>query len=167
MNCYIGCKLVEAESMTRGVYNQLRGWQIPDNENPEDEGYLVKYDNDYISWSPKNIFEKHYFMTSLSKEEITSGEEILPEIKDLDRFLGKRKCQAVTFTKEELEMLDLPMDYKSKEYEVSYDLGGFNHNYFGTKDEIEEIDECLQNQAWFALVILTNLAINGFKKGNE
>lgn len=167
MNTYIGCKMVEAEPMTRGAYNQLRGWKLPERENPEDQGYLVKYDDDYISWSPKDVFEKHYFMTSLSKEEITHEGEHTPKIKDLNRFLGKRKCQLVTFTKEELEMLDVPLDYVSKEYEVAYNIGGFILDDYGTKDEIEEMDECLQNQAWFALNILTNIAINGFKKGNE
>ena len=46
--------------MTRGDYNKYRGWTIPADENPEDEGYIVKYSNDYISWSPKQAFEEAY-----------------------------------------------------------------------------------------------------------
>lgn len=57
---YIGTKQIEAEPMTRGEYNQYRGWSIPADENPEDEGFLVKYSDGYISWSPKKQFEEAY-----------------------------------------------------------------------------------------------------------
>lgn len=60
MMTYIGTKIIEAKPMTRGDYNIFRGWQIPENENPEDERYLVKYPDGYISWSPKSVFEEAY-----------------------------------------------------------------------------------------------------------
>ena len=60
MKQYIGTKIIQAEPMNRGEYNNYRGWQIPNNENPEDEGYLVKYEDGYESWSPKEVFEKAY-----------------------------------------------------------------------------------------------------------
>ncbi len=55
---YLGVKLVNARPLTRGEYNHFRGWIIPENENPSDEGYLVKYPDGYISWCPKNQFEE-------------------------------------------------------------------------------------------------------------
>jgi len=64
MKLYIGIKAIEAEPMTLGDYNKYRGWQIPSNENPTDEGYLVKYDNAYETWSPKDVFEKAYHESS-------------------------------------------------------------------------------------------------------
>ena len=60
MKTYIGTKLIQAEPMTRGAYNEYRGWQIPADENPEDTGYLVKYSDDYVSWSPAGVFEEVY-----------------------------------------------------------------------------------------------------------
>ena len=60
MKKYLGVKLIEADVITRGEYNIFRGWTIPENENPADEGYLVKYSDDYVSWSPKKVFEKAY-----------------------------------------------------------------------------------------------------------
>lgn len=57
---YIGTKQIEAIPMTRGVYYGYRGWVLLDNENPEDEGYLVKYKDEYVSWSPKEPFEEAY-----------------------------------------------------------------------------------------------------------
>ncbi|HCA5286177.1 TPA: hypothetical protein MW252_002273 [Acinetobacter nosocomialis] len=56
--------------MSRGEYNEYQGWQIPENENPNDPGYLIEYKDGgkanhpnhegYISWSPKDIFEHSY-----------------------------------------------------------------------------------------------------------
>lgn len=60
MKHYIGTKLVNAKTMNRGEYNRYRGWQIPADENPEDEGYLVKYSDGYESWSPAKQFEEAY-----------------------------------------------------------------------------------------------------------
>lgn len=60
MKKYIGTKMLEAKKMNRGDYNIYRGWTIPENENPNDEGYLVEYEDGYQSWSPREVFEKSY-----------------------------------------------------------------------------------------------------------
>ena len=60
MKHFIGIKEVDAKPMTRGDYNKYRGWQIPADENPADEGYLVKYSDSYESWSPKVAFNEAY-----------------------------------------------------------------------------------------------------------
>lgn len=60
MKKYIGTKIIEAGEMNRGDYNVYRGWKIPEDENPEDEGYLVKDSDGYESWSPKKQFEEAY-----------------------------------------------------------------------------------------------------------
>jgi hypothetical protein len=64
---YIGTKLIKAVPLSRGDYNKHRGWEIPANEDPQDEGYLVVYPKDhqpngepYVSWSPKAVFESAY-----------------------------------------------------------------------------------------------------------
>lgn len=54
---YIRMHQVDAEPMTRGGYNKFRGWEIPANENPADEGYKVTYPDGYVSWCPKAQFE--------------------------------------------------------------------------------------------------------------
>jgi hypothetical protein len=57
-------KQVHASPMNRGQYNLYRGWQIPADENPADEGYLVVYNmgtpEHYESWSPKGVFDGGY-----------------------------------------------------------------------------------------------------------
>jgi len=70
MQKYIGTKTLRARPMTRGEYNNYRGWTIPANEDQNEGGYLVEYEdggkpNDgrhqgCISWIPANVFEKAY-----------------------------------------------------------------------------------------------------------
>ena len=60
MQTYIGTKVVDATPMNRGDYNDYRGWTIPEDENPSDEGYRVHYPDGYVSWSPKTTFEAAY-----------------------------------------------------------------------------------------------------------
>ena len=67
---HIGTKLIIAMAMSRSDYNEYRGWELPDNENGDDEGFLVEYLDGgqanhpnhagYISWSPKDVFENAY-----------------------------------------------------------------------------------------------------------
>ncbi len=66
---YIGTKLVNATPMTLGDYSRLQG-RTPVGQDPRTEGYLVEYTDGgkpnhpnftgYISWSPKDVFEKSY-----------------------------------------------------------------------------------------------------------
>jgi len=70
MQRYIGTKLINAEPMNRSAYNTFRGWQLPADENVEDNGYLVEYIDGgppntehyhgYVSWSPKEVFDNAY-----------------------------------------------------------------------------------------------------------
>lgn len=71
MKC-IGINNVSAVSMNRRDYCRLRNWDVPENENSDDDGYLVEYlDGEkpnceelgfkgYISWSPKEVFDNAY-----------------------------------------------------------------------------------------------------------
>ena len=74
MNNYYGTKKLAAKPMSLGVYNAYRGWDIPEDEDPQAKGYLVEYLDGgksnhedhagYISWSPKDVFEAAYQPTT-------------------------------------------------------------------------------------------------------
>jgi len=73
MRTFYGTKNIAAKPMSRLEYNQFRGWELPNNENGADEGYLVEYLDGgkpnvegyagYVSWSPKEQFENAYQST--------------------------------------------------------------------------------------------------------
>lgn len=92
MKKYIGTKLIEAEPMTRGTYNNYRGWPIPLDENPADEGYLVRYSDSYISWSPKEVFDKAYLAVD-DNENLPSGVSIGPKM--VDEFISYTEIQTM------------------------------------------------------------------------
>lgn len=70
MKHYVGTKQILAKPMTRQEYNDYRGWTLPDDEDGNDTGFLVEYIDGgaanhpdhkcYISWSPKDVFDKAY-----------------------------------------------------------------------------------------------------------
>lgn len=77
--------------MNRLEYNKYRGWTIPEDENPAEEGFLVEYTdspsanhpkhNCYISWSPKDVFERAYKPTDgltfgLALEALKQGKRV-------------------------------------------------------------------------------------------
>lgn len=111
---YVGSKVVHAVPMNRQEYNDLRGWTLPADERPDDEGYLVQYADGgdsnvegftgYISWSPKAVFERAYqpiigvaaqtetFIDRLRKEHA----ELQERISKLGAFLMSPKSKALS-----------------------------------------------------------------------
>lgn len=71
---FIGTKVIFGRPMTRAQYNKYRGWTLPENENGDDDGYLVEYLDGgqanhpdhagYISWSPAEVFARAYRPTA-------------------------------------------------------------------------------------------------------
>ena len=74
MEMYLGVKVVEAETMNQGDALNAGFYHLPrkdknvllgisNNEHElmyKTEGYRVKYEDGYQSWSPKDVFEKAY-----------------------------------------------------------------------------------------------------------
>lgn len=61
MKKYLGTKLVTAKPMTRVEAEVILGKDIkPAKQEYSGEGYLVRYEDGYQSWSPKEVFDKAY-----------------------------------------------------------------------------------------------------------
>ncbi len=82
MNDYIGVKLVQAVSMTLNEFNKYKNNVTLNAKYEKEEGYLVKYDNNYESWSPKEVFENTY-MSIDNRTKITEN--------DVDFMIGEVK----------------------------------------------------------------------------
>ena len=106
MKKYIGTKEINALPMSRQEYNDFRGWKLPDDENGTDEGYLVEYldggkgntpqYNGYVSWSPKDVFERAYkpIGTPLDRMYIEYN-ELLDKLNKLTMFLGREDREKI------------------------------------------------------------------------
>lgn len=103
MKNYIGTKNVKATPMTLGEYNKYRGWELPANEDPNKEVYLVEYEADpdskpnhpdhagYITMSPKRVFDKAYKPSDTFLDRlIIEKEELEVKIGKLDAALEKK-----------------------------------------------------------------------------
>ncbi|MGL4710361.1 MAG: hypothetical protein ACRCWH_19335 [Aeromonas veronii] len=62
LTLYRSHKAVHAIQMTRGEYNDRRGWKMPVYEDASEPGYLVIYNmgtgREYVSWSPDDVFDE-------------------------------------------------------------------------------------------------------------
>jgi hypothetical protein len=82
MKQYIGTKIIKAKPMTRGDYNDYRGWQIPADEDPMDKGYLMEYENGHEQWLPKEMFETDYIEYDKNKLPATAVSMISTDYKE-------------------------------------------------------------------------------------
>ena len=57
---YRGEYIVAASPLSRGEYVKLRGWAMPYDENPADEGYILQ-GNGTTTWKAKDEFENNFF----------------------------------------------------------------------------------------------------------
>ena len=98
MEQYTGTKTIMATPMSRGEYNELRGFETKEGEDGNEIGYLVMYQSDgkpnvagfngYVSWSPLKPFIENYkksgdFIDRLKIER----DELHLRICKLDEFL--------------------------------------------------------------------------------
>lgn len=115
LKTYVGQKVIHAKPMSRGEYNEYRGWDMPVGENPSDQGYLVEYaDSDaYQSWSPKAVFEAAYQMIDVFGEgstipptEATTDEAVPPSTSEASATWEDRLRKEEAEVKERLDKLE-------------------------------------------------------------
>lgn len=108
MNTYIGTKTIKATPMNREDYNALRGWTVPVDENPADEGFLVEYTDGgksnvegyegYVSWSPTDVFEQSYKIAESFVDRLKiERNELFGRSLKLQAFLSKGKPEEISF----------------------------------------------------------------------
>lgn len=100
MNYYIGTKLIKAESCTVREYNETVRPLMYTGECQD--GYKVEYEDNYISWSPKDVFEKAYLKVD-DNPNLPSGVSVGAEmvdnfIVDYEVFTKKDKITIVIAT---------------------------------------------------------------------
>lgn len=120
MALFIATRTVQAKPMNRQEYNDLRGWQVPDNENPADEGYLVVNSgvsernvdgfDGYVSWLPKLAFDEQYkkYDTPIDRMQI-EADDLDDKLLKLEAFINKG--QPAFLTDDEWALLKQQAEY--------------------------------------------------------
>jgi len=80
MNYYIGTKLIKAEPCTVAEFNATEHPLIYTGKCKE--GYKVIYPDNYVSWSPKDVFEKAYMKVDTNenlKSDISISQKMVDD----------------------------------------------------------------------------------------
>lgn len=88
-NEYKGDICARAAQMTRKEYNDVRSWTVPENENPDDVGYIIALgegENIHITWLSIDVFEKTY------KKCETFKDRLKIEIQELEERIEKAQA---------------------------------------------------------------------------
>ena len=138
MKNYIGVKVLQARCMTRGEYNLYRCWTMPEDENPEDAGYLTVHNDGLEQWLPKEAFESTYFEMGNNPSKIT------PDM--VERFLGEAHTSGTLDEKTTMVVADTITGFR--QYETSSFVDPENYDEkIGTEICLNKIKDTM----WFCL----------------
>lgn len=109
MKRYIGTKQIEAEPMTRGdAWGKHLLREKPSTENFDDEGYHVRYEDGYESWSPKNTFEKAYKIADTFLDRLhIEMRDLYEKMDKLSPFIESGKIDEIVTDKYQNHLLRL------------------------------------------------------------
>lgn len=101
MKTYIGTKTVSAQPMSaKEALNN--NYKIGDHKEDED-GYEVMYEDGYISWSPKDVFEKAYKIADTFIDRLKIELSDLSDKQDkLNKFFETKMFKDLSITDEHL-----------------------------------------------------------------
>lgn len=129
---YIGTKVVRAVPYTLKEYNDLRGWDMPEKQDPKQEGYLIEYVDGgppnllgftgYVSWAPKEVFDRSYTTGVEIKPESfvdrlkTEYSQLTERLKKLNSFVGSNAFNSLTYDAQ--DDLELQAEHMRKYAEI-------------------------------------------------
>lgn len=113
--------VVKVYPMNRADYNAWRGWELPSDENGEDEGYLVQHlqvseantpENGYVNWmSHEQFYRTHVPVESVLDRMVVERAELRERIKSLNNFL-----QEVEESEDKLGLSQTELDLLMAQY---------------------------------------------------
>ena len=155
MSNFIGVKLVDAEPITLGAYNALRGLGLPTDGNCDEPGYFIKHPDDYVTWCPKKTFERDHM--PIAKGNTVTEEDMNAMIKQIhvDQITPNDLGSVVTVT-----TVTLANGFTITESSTCVDPKNYSAE-IGVDCCIERI----KDKIWYLLGFLLSCGFNGFQKG--
>jgi hypothetical protein len=147
MDKYIGFKMVEAEPMDQKTFTEEVKCQKYNSEISA-LGYKVTYPDGYVSWSPKEVFEKAYMQ--IGDNNTITQDNVSNFVKDLEyKQFGDKTTVAKATLKNGFEII---------ESSSCVDPANFNMEI-----GMNICNERIRNKVWELLGFLLQTAKNGIK----
>ena len=155
MSNFIGVKLVDAEPITLGAYNALRGWGLPTDGNYDEPGYFIKHPDDYVTWCPKNAFERDHM--PIAKRNTGTKEDVDAMMKQIhvDQITPNDLGSVVTVT-----TVTLANGFTITESSTCVDPENYD-----VEIGVDCCMERIKDKIWYLLGFLLSCGFNGFQKG--
>ena len=160
MKQYIGTKMIQAEPAFRCTDNQMRVDIIVDPDEAatyykSEEGYRVRYQDGYESWSPKAVFEAAYLPVTVNEHLRTDAPSISQQM--VDDFI--RETEVITMgDKTTVVRAVLRNGFEIVESSACVSAENYDEN-LGAEICIERI----KNKVWMLLGFLLQTAVHGVR----
>ena len=161
MKQYIGTKIIEAEPAYRCMDGQGRVTITDDpseafpNFPSVEDGYRVRYADGYVSWSPKDTFERAYLPLETNKELRASKPSISQEM--VDNFILE------TWTQTMGDKTTVVRALLRNGFEIVESSACVSAENYDEKLGREICLGKIKDQVWFLLGFLLQTAVHGVK----
>ena len=154
MKTYIGTKIIEAiPAIRKGgkVYdaNEL----IPRSMEPVEEGYKVRYQDGYESFSPKDVFERFYLELTVNPELRTKKPSISQKM--VDDFIVAKEVSTLG------DKVTVVRATLRNGFELVESSAGVSPENYDEKMGAEICMEKIKDKVWFLLGFLLQTGVNG------
>lgn len=156
MDNYIGTKLIKAEEMTKAEF-LFFAKKIDEKEAEQmkpELGYKVQYPDEYVSWSPKDVFEKAYMKVtpnSKLKSDISISQEMV------DNFIKETHVNTVG------DKTTLVRVVLRNGFELCATSSCVDKDNYDKKIGVEICMKMIKDKVWFLLGFLLQTAKSGVK----
>lgn len=154
MKTYIGTKIIEASPAIRKggkVYdaNEL----IPRSMEPVEEGYKVRYQDGYESFSPKDVFERFYLELTVNPELRTKKPSISQKM--VDDFIVAKEVSTLG------DKVTVVRATLRNGFELVESSACVSPENYDEKMGAEICMEKIKDKVWFLLGFLLQTDVNG------
>lgn len=154
MKTYIGTKIIEASPAIRKggkVYdaNEL----IPRSMEPVEEGYKVRYQDGYESFSPKDVFERAYLELTVNPELRTKKPSISQKM--VDDFIVAKEVSTLG------DKVTVVRATLRNGFELVESSACVSPENYDEKIGAEICMEKIKDKVWFLLGFLLQTGVNG------
>lgn len=153
MQKFIGVVITKTKPMTRAKYNEVRGWDLPDDEDGTDQGYYCTSAAGHTNWMPKEVFD-------IGNTPIAGKDNTISQA-DVDSMIGSINTNTIKIGKEpKSTLVTVVLINGFVMHETSSCVDPANYD---EKVGAEICMKKIKDKIWYLLSFLLQSGVNGFK----